>query len=244
MRKVKPGEPVRIAARDWNRMLDASNLVLGNGVGARINSASNFGLIWVWVKNTSGSDRSRYDCMSLGNLLFDIETNAQQDPIFEATVAAKDKQPIILLEAIASNQFGRAAIQGLTLAKVATAGHANMRDAGANAAGHNLLAGVGQIRLMAAPSTSAATLRPVLLGPFNQLVHVKTKASCVAANDTTGAMTAVSCDRFITATDGTQTDAGYDVDVYNPGGPIDSGKWGTAMLNAAGLLEFVVVKCG
>lgn len=85
----------------------------------------------------------------------------------------------------------------------------------------------------------------VMKGMFNTpaLIHVKTKAACAARNDATGAMASVSCDRYITATDGTQTDAGYDIDVFNPGGPVGSGKWGTVLINEAGQYEFVVVKC-
>lgn len=77
----------------------------------------------------------------------------------------------------------------------------------------------------------------------NRLVHVKTKATCAARNNTTGAMTSVSCDRYDVATDGTVSDAGYDIDVWNPGGAIASGAWGTVLMNEAGLYEFVVVKC-
>lgn len=81
------------------------------------------------------------------------------------------------------------------------------------------------------------------VGGNNRLRHVKTNASCAARNDTTGAMTSVSCRLYVVATDGTLTTTGLDISVFNPGGPVDSGKWATILLNEAGQYEFVVVKC-
>lgn len=80
--------------------------------------------------------------------------------------------------------------------------------------------------------------------PGNVLVTVKTKASCAARNITTGAMTKVLCDRYITAADGTVSDAGYDIFVFNPGGLVPSGQWMECLLNEAGEFEFVVARCG
>lgn len=166
--KVSKGAPLQIAARDWNNIADAVNLKGGLSVSDGDKSLSNFGLIWVWVKNTSGNDRGRFDCMSLGDLVFNIETNAQQDIVFEAKTADASKLPVILQEPIANNRIGRAAIAGLTLAKVATASSTSHLSGTPNASGHNLTPGQdGPSQLLASPSTSAATLRPVLLGLRN-----------------------------------------------------------------------------
>lgn len=81
-------------------------------------------------------------------------------------------------------------------------------------------------------------------GSDNPLRTVKTKASCAARNITTGAMTSVSCDLYITAADGTVTDSGTDVNVFNPGGLVGSGTWMEVLLNQAGEYEFVVARCG
>jgi len=77
----------------------------------------------------------------------------------------------------------------------------------------------------------------------NRVEHVKTKSSCTGRDDSTGAMSSVSCDLYEVAADGTVTDTTIDEDLWNPGGDIDSGKWGTAVMNGAGKWEFVVVKC-
>lgn len=78
---------------------------------------------------------------------------------------------------------------------------------------------------------------------FDGTIHAKTKASCAARNETTGAMTSVSCDMYYVFTDGTVQDTTRDVTIFNPGGLIDSGKWATAEISSAGRWEFVVVKC-
>lgn len=77
----------------------------------------------------------------------------------------------------------------------------------------------------------------------NRLIRVKTKGTCAASNATTGAMSSVSCDRYNANTDGTFTDAGYDIDVWNGGGAIASGAWADVLMNEAGLYQFVVVRC-
>lgn len=165
MRKVTQGDPLSISARDWNKLADIANGGFGATAGDGAPNLGGFGAIWVWVKNTSGSDRSRFDCMSLGDLVFDLETNAQQDVIFQAVTADPAKPPAILLEPIANNHIGRAVLTGLVYAKVATATSTSLLYAEPNASGHNLKAvSDGAIRLLAAPSTSAATLRPVLIG--------------------------------------------------------------------------------
>ena len=81
-------------------------------------------------------------------------------------------------------------------------------------------------------------------GSSNKLRHVKTKASCAARNITTGAMASVSCDLYLVAADGTLTDTGTDITVFNPGSLVASGTWMTILLNEAGQYEFVVARCG
>jgi hypothetical protein len=241
MRKRNRGQSLELHAGDWNRLCDMARQGIGQGPGVGASSNA-LGLIWLWVKNTSGADRSRFDCMSLGSLVFDVETNVRQDVIFEALTADPTKTPIVLQEPIAAGRIGRAAISGVTLAKVATSAHVGLLYAGANASGHDLLPGAGPIKLLSAPSTSATTLRPVNLGPFYPLFPVKTKAACAAAGSGCG-MSSVSCDLLIAAVGGSKSDSGLDVTVFNPGGPIASGACADAQLNGVGELEFVVVKC-
>lgn len=76
----------------------------------------------------------------------------------------------------------------------------------------------------------------------NELIHVKTKAACGSRNGTTGAMSAVSCDRYNVAPGGTVTDSNEDITVLNPFNvSVPSGSWCDVLLNEAGEYEFVVV---
>jgi hypothetical protein len=121
--------------------------------------------LWVWVRNDSGSDRSRFDCMALGDPIFDLNMDGSVDLLFGAdTVADSTDTPAILIDSVADGSFGRAVINGMALAKVKAA--SSVSDLFAEPDTGSQLAAVssGSIQLLAAPSTSAATLLPVLVG--------------------------------------------------------------------------------
>lgn len=87
--------------------------------------------------------------------------------------------------------------------------------------------------------------RPPPVPSSRNLIRIKTKASCAASNATTGQMSSVSCDVFcVNPSTGALTDLGYDLTVWNPGGAIESGKFGSCWYNDYGMLEFVVIRCG
>ena len=151
-------------ASEWNALAESYN---GGAIGAAgINGKAlplSAGI--VWVKNTSGSDRARFDCMSLGSTTTTIGVNARESVIFEADTADPDGTPVILQEPIANNRFGRGCIFGYTLAKIKQASAATDLFGTPNASNHNLDAGSsGPIQILAAPSTSANSIRPVLIG--------------------------------------------------------------------------------
>lgn len=116
------------------------------------------------VKNTSGSDRDAFDCMAIDGLEWDLETDGTSGVIFELVTADPDKAPAILLEPIENGAWGRAIVDGLALANIATADNVDQRFATPDATGHNLdPADSGSIKLLTAPSTTAETLLPVIL---------------------------------------------------------------------------------
>lgn len=164
--KVKRGDPLNFPAGLQNDLIN----LLGNGAAqtgqtlATLPGSAAQGVI-VRVKNTSGADRARWDCMSLGTALrFTVGTDGKESVIFDAAVADPDKPAAILQEPIKSNKFGRALIFGYTLAKIKTASSSTLLAA-KPATTHNLEAtSTGLIRLLAAPSDSAATVRPVIVG--------------------------------------------------------------------------------
>lgn len=169
MRKVSRGQSLDISADDWNSIADTVNGspfgAHGRDVPAGAFSNSALGSLWLWIKNTSGSDRSRWDCMSLSTPLFTIGNDGHEDLIMTAVTATSNDVPVILLEPIADGLFGRAVIDGFCLAHLATAPSSGLTYAVPNGTGHNLLpSNYGAIRLLATGSTSDPTLRPVLLG--------------------------------------------------------------------------------
>ncbi|GAB5404294.1 MAG: hypothetical protein Aurels2KO_25250 [Aureliella sp.] len=161
--KARPGQDLVISAGLYNDAVDFF------GPGAGFNADRTFGAkpqgVVVKVKNTSGSDRSRWDCMSLGDTRFTIGDDGEESVVFEVETAASDKTPAILQEPIADNKFGDALIFGYTLARIKTASAATDLRGTPNATDHNLSASSdGPVQILAAPSTSADSLRPVIIG--------------------------------------------------------------------------------
>jgi hypothetical protein len=121
--------------------------------------------LWVWIRNDSGSDRSRFDCMALGDPIFDLNLDGSVDLLFGAdTVADSTDTPAILIDSVADGSFGRAVINGMALAKVKAASSVSDLFAEPDTGSQLAAVSTGSIQLLAAPSTSAATLLPVLVG--------------------------------------------------------------------------------
>lgn len=159
------GNITAIRPKTWNAIADVVNGGrVGAGGAAATPGADGMGRGWVWIKNNSGSDRSRFDCMSLGDPTMALTTDGQVDVVFAATTADPAKTPAILLEPIANGRVGRAVIYGLCLAKV-TAGSTSLLSAVPEASSHSLSpVASGTIKLLTAPSASVATVAPVVLG--------------------------------------------------------------------------------
>lgn len=116
---------------------------------------------WVWVRNDSGAARERFECMALSDPLFNLDLDGSVDLMFKAIASDPAKTPVILLEPIASGEFGKGVIHGLALAKV---GSGSATATTATPGTHKLTPGSGAIKLLSAPSASVDTLLPVLLG--------------------------------------------------------------------------------
>lgn len=163
IKRRKPGELPE--AREWNALADAYNAG-AFGFGAFDDRRPALSTSIVKIKNTSGSDRAWGDVMQLGQPTQTIGNNREEDLIFAATTAAADETPVVLLEPIANNQFGRGCIFGMCFAKIAQAGSTSEIYLTPNGTNHNFSTGtdVTPIKLLALPSTSAASVRPVLIG--------------------------------------------------------------------------------
>lgn len=155
----------RIKRTDIERWRDTAERRLDGRITAN-RTPEDIQFVPVWVKNDTLTDYNRYDCMALGDPVFDLE-DGEVDLFFLAAHAAPDsKQPCILIEPISQGEYGRAIIFGLAIARVA-ATTLSPRPRFANpAAGSGLLTpiGGGKIRLLGEPSATAETVLPVLLG--------------------------------------------------------------------------------
>jgi hypothetical protein len=158
----KPGELPR--AREWNAIAEAYNagafgLTGPPGSGVPLSS----GL--VAIKNTTANDRARWDCMSLGDTTVELSDDGSEAVVFAAEVAGADKTPVILQEPIAAGRYGVGRIFGWTLAKLAQSTDAAHDRGTPNGINHNLdVDDSGPIQILSSASTTAASVRPVLLG--------------------------------------------------------------------------------
>jgi hypothetical protein len=123
LERQESGRAFNPHAATWNTFCDvaeSSGLVdLSKGGGK--SSEKNPGV--VWIKNTSGADRDRFDVLKLGDPLITPEANENE---FKNRVAfesiafddAEDATPVILLQPLADDQCGRGVILGATIANV------------------------------------------------------------------------------------------------------------------------------
>lgn len=174
--KIQPGQMPRAAG--WNLLVDdynAGRTDRSGPPGGRL--PPSLGL--VTIKNVSGSDRARFDCMALGNPTQTIGNAVEESLIFEADTADPNETPVILQEPIANGQCGIGCIFGQTFAKIATAATTSEIYGTPSAAGHNLAVGTDPtaIKLLALPSTSTATVRPILIGQPTAAVQLRVRVN-------------------------------------------------------------------
>ncbi len=122
-RKVRPGQPLRITAKAWNRVLDT--------VATQPGFAGSAGLYdrpchVVQIKNTTGSLVPKWGVLAITGIANDPTAGEsslsqfQEVPILEgaapsSTTAGKF---VVAVEPIAAGKFGRAAIDGVVQVKV------------------------------------------------------------------------------------------------------------------------------
>ena len=145
-----PGQRAGLSANELNRTNAAVERVERSRLGlAELTAPEDQQSHWVWIRNDSGADRERFDCMSLGDPIFEMLDDGTVDLLFEGLTAAADKTPAILLEPIADGEMGKAVIHGLALARV----------------------GSGSTSERTATPDSEVKLLPVLLGSGSVLAH-------------------------------------------------------------------------
>jgi hypothetical protein len=124
MPKVIPGQPLRIAARDYNAMLEAAqayrNGLLDQGLGDAL-PGNRAGI--VIVRNEAGGDQKQFAVLGIGGVLI---TPQENEPEFRSRWAISGGTPsdsdapafVILQEPIASGRMGKALIYGVSPVKL------------------------------------------------------------------------------------------------------------------------------
>lgn len=137
MNKVKPGEPIEIAASTWNSFIDAAAFM--NKIATNMSSNNPFGGLSqgvVLVKNTTGKDLDIFATLILdGSIATVIETTddsteegkeekkpfSSRLPCFNGVAPSDNninKPFVVLVEPLKSEEIGRAVIFGLVVGKI------------------------------------------------------------------------------------------------------------------------------
>lgn len=129
--KVRPGDPLKIAASDWNTLLGVAESARRGQLpslqppGYTTTAAG----VIIPVKNSTGSDVSRFHAAAIDAPLYTHSDNA--DTFFNqlvlngiAPTSSYFGRWAVFQEATPTSKIGRALIQGLTVAEI-TVGHAD-----------------------------------------------------------------------------------------------------------------------
>jgi len=128
-RRANTGERLDISAQAWNAMLEAVRArSLGRseaaGVPQALAVADRGGDATVLVRNDSGSDRSRFDVLGVASVIFgpadnlaEFQDNAALAGAVPAAASHKGRFAV-LLEPIPAGVIGRAALNGLVVARL------------------------------------------------------------------------------------------------------------------------------
>lgn len=131
MSKAQPGEPLRIAARDWNTLVDVAEVARTQGVQHTLPGsfkASSTGVI-VPCRNNTGASVPRFHAVGLGAPLFTYADNAQTflnqlGFIGEDLGSSYLGRWAVVQETLPDGKIGSAMLSGITAAQI-TVAHAD-----------------------------------------------------------------------------------------------------------------------
>jgi hypothetical protein len=125
IQKVQPGQRVRPRASDFNAFADAANSIQSQQFGQE--SASRPGgasTDIIYIKNTCGAARERFEILALGEPLFlpaDAPDQFKNQVVFNGVTPVEGMRPgafAVLLEPLADQAIGRAQVSGVTPALI------------------------------------------------------------------------------------------------------------------------------
>lgn len=127
LKHVQKGQPLRIAAADWNQIIDVTRAQLETKGASRpiMATACNRSSGIITVKNASGQDQSQFAVLGIDTPIILPEDNVDE---FKRQVAlscvlptsAHSNRFVILQEPLAIGAIGRACIQGVTNVRLQT----------------------------------------------------------------------------------------------------------------------------
>lgn len=130
MKRVKAGDPLTITARDWNQIASMVEFAAEGRYAEAGGQAAVNGSRVVLIKNSTGTDVSRWEILGISGLLYMPTQNASQFRRRELLVASASLSHAshfarfaVAQQPIDNGTIGRAVISGLTRCKV------NVRDA-------------------------------------------------------------------------------------------------------------------
>ena len=186
--KLSAGEPFRVKADTWNELVDVAaerRAARLGGPGPVPLSALRPACV-VLVLNDTGADRVAGDVLAVGDAETDL-ANAPRDvnvsPTFAAAVPASTADAVgVLMEDVPDGEYGRAAVQGVVLAKVNVTSTSH-KYAAPTASQVYLTSSntFGPVALLGTPGSTGVQVFPVLVGwlPPTSLVTVLTDVECV-----------------------------------------------------------------
>lgn len=186
--KLSAGEPFRVKADTWNELVDVAaerRAARLGGPGPVPLSALRPACV-VLVLNDTGADRVAGDVLAVGDAETDL-ANAPRDvnvsPTFAAAVPASTADAVgVLMEDVPDGEYGRAAVQGVVLAKVNVTSTSH-KYAAPTASQVYLTSSntFGPVALLGTPGSTGTQVFPVLVGwlPPTSLVTVLTDVECV-----------------------------------------------------------------
>jgi hypothetical protein len=129
LKKVLPGQPMRLPAAAWNAFIDATRWVRerANSTGG-IPGESTRSTDIVKVRNISGADVERWGILAISRPIIDPTENEEE---FESRVMFDGENPgygaaagcfVILLDPILDGEIGRAIVSGVTCCRITGSG--------------------------------------------------------------------------------------------------------------------------
>jgi hypothetical protein len=233
MAKVNRGDPLRIAAGDWNTALDAAAAYrrtsgpgpVGSPLADQIGPA-----VEVLIENQTGAALAAGDCCKVGDAAVTVDRTFAGRPCFQGLDVTADTDGFtVAAEPIAAGAVGRAVIQGVAVARVdfADVGHAFAGPA----AGETALASGdwGPARVLSSPPGTGVQSVAVLLsgGPAAE--------GSAAADFLSGGVFVAGAGAPLTITAATPTfDVVTNTVSHDVGGFVVGGNAGELVIPAAG----------